>query len=257
MRPTILFLSRLVLVAVSFAAGWWGAIVPVSMTLNLFIIVGGVLLVFPLAWLGRKIIDRHHTTRYVTWTTTFEHCVLSILIGVAIARAIISYREWSGWLLPIPSEIGLALAVITGAVLLFVIVNLALKGLGAPFYIALSRRLAVDWLYARTRNPMFLSILACLVSIGFWFRSALFVAWALIVFAPAYLFFVKVYEERELEFRFGESYLKYKSKTPMLIPKKAKREEQRMTLWNLGTFLLFTLLLHACMIGSHCGRRAS
>jgi protein-S-isoprenylcysteine O-methyltransferase Ste14 len=31
---------------------------------------------------------------------------------------------------------------------------------------------------------------------------------------------VKVYEERELEFRFGPSYLEYKSKTPFLFPGK-------------------------------------
>jgi protein-S-isoprenylcysteine O-methyltransferase Ste14 len=46
------------------------------------------------------------------------------------------------------------------------------------------------------------------------------VLWVLILFAPALLFFVKVFEERELEFRFGASYLEYKSKTPMLFPRK-------------------------------------
>jgi len=36
------------------------------------------------------------------------------------------------------------------------------------------------------------------------------------------LFIVKVYEERELELRFGASYLEYKSKTPMLLPRKPR-----------------------------------
>jgi protein-S-isoprenylcysteine O-methyltransferase Ste14 len=44
----------------------------------------------------------------------------------------------------------------------------------------------------------------------------------LILFAPALLFFVKVYEERELEFRFGAFYLEYKSRTPMLFPRKPR-----------------------------------
>ncbi len=101
-------------------------------------------------------------------------------------------------------------------------VNLALKGLGAPFAIALSRKLAVDWLYAWTRNPMVLAALAFLLSLGIWFQSALFVLWVLILFAPALLFFVKVYEERELEIRFGASYLEYKSRTPMLFPRKPR-----------------------------------
>jgi protein-S-isoprenylcysteine O-methyltransferase Ste14 len=112
------------------------------------------------------------------------------------------------------------LVVATGAAVLLTVVNLALKGLGAPFYIALSRRLAIDWLYAWTRNPMVLAALAFLLSLGIWYRSVLFVLWVLIVFAPALLFFVKVYEERELEVRFGASYLEYRSKTPMLWPRR-------------------------------------
>jgi protein-S-isoprenylcysteine O-methyltransferase Ste14 len=48
----------------------------------------------------------------------------------------------------------------------------------------------------------------------------LFVLWVLILFAPALLVFVKVYEERELEIRFGASYLEYKSRTPMLFPRR-------------------------------------
>jgi protein-S-isoprenylcysteine O-methyltransferase Ste14 len=31
-----------------------------------------------------------------------------------------------------------------------------------------------------------------------------------------------VYEERELELRFGASYLEYKSRTPMLFPRKPR-----------------------------------
>jgi len=116
----------------------------------------------------------------------------------------------------------LALVIITGAAFLLVVVNLALKGFGAPFFIALSRKLAVDWLYAWTRNPMVLAGLAFFLSLGIWFQSVLFVFWVLILFAPALLFFVKVYEERELEFRFGASYLEYQSKTPMLFPRKPR-----------------------------------
>jgi len=97
-----------------------------------------------------------------------------------------------------------------------------LKGLGAPFAIALSRKLAADWLYAWTRNPMVLAGLAFLLSLGIWYQSALFVLWVLILFAPALLFFVKVYEERELEIRFEASYLEYKSRTPMLFPRKPR-----------------------------------
>ena len=156
------------------------------------------------------------------WITTFVHYGLGILLGVPIIRALITYQDWSGWSLPIPTEIGLMLVIVTGIVLLLTVANLALKGFGAPFAIALSKKLAAEWMYAWTRNPMVLASLAFLASLGIWFQSALFVLWTLILFTPALLFFVKTFEERELEIRFGASYLEYKSRTPMLFPRKPK-----------------------------------
>ena len=222
MRQVIEFLARVALLAFIWFIWWWALNAPLSNVMNLSIIVGGVLLVFPLVWLGRKILDRHQTISRVAWTTTFVHFALGFLFGVPIIRAVTTHQDWSGWVLPVPSEIGLVLVIITGAVLLLTVVNLALKGFGAPFFIALSRKLAADWLYAWTRNPMVLAGLAFLLSLGIWFQSVLFVLWVLILFAPALLVFVKVYEERELEIRFGASYLEYKSRTPMLFPRRPK-----------------------------------
>jgi protein-S-isoprenylcysteine O-methyltransferase Ste14 len=195
---------------------------PFSSTVNLSIIVGGVLLVCPVVWLGRKMLDKKPTTSRAAWINTFVHYTVVILAGVAVVRAIKTHQDWSGWLLPVPTEIGLLLVIVTGGATLLTVVNLAVKGLGAPFAIALSRRLAVDWLYAWTRNPMVLAVLALGLSLGVWFQSILFVLWVLILFAPALLVTVKVYEERELEIRFGASYREYKAKTPMLFPRRPK-----------------------------------
>jgi len=222
MRHVIELSFRIALLAFIWIIWWWVSNVPLSNVMNLSIIVGGVLLVFPLVWLGRKILDKNLTTSRVAWITTFVHYSLGIPLGVPIVRAVITHQDWSGWVLPVPAEIGLLLVIITGAAFLLTVVNLALKGLGAPFAIALSRKLAVDWLYAWTRNPMVLAVLAFFLSLGIWFQSALFVLWVLILFAPAVLFFVKVYEERELGIRFGASYLEYKSKTPMLFPRRPR-----------------------------------
>jgi protein-S-isoprenylcysteine O-methyltransferase Ste14 len=222
MRHVIEFIFRIALLAFIWFIWWLAINARLSNVMNLSIIVGGVLLVFPLVWLGRKILNRHLTMSRVAWITTFVHYALGILFGVPIIRAVITYQDWSGWVLPVPAEIGLLLVIITGAVFLLTVVNLALKGFGAPFAIALSRKLAADWLYAWTRNPMVLAVLAFFLSLGIWFQSALFVLWVLILFAPALLFFVKVYEERELELRFGASYLEYKSKAPMLWPRKPR-----------------------------------
>jgi protein-S-isoprenylcysteine O-methyltransferase Ste14 len=214
--------TRIVLLVLAWRIWLWVLNQPLSNAANLFIIVGAVLLVFPIVWIGRMILDRQPTTSRAAWITTFVHYAVGILFGAAIIRAVITHHDWSGWTPPIPVEIGLFLVIITGAAVLLAVVNLALKGLGAPFAIALSRKLAVDWLYAWTRNPMVLAALALLLSLGIWFQSALFVLWVLILFAPALLVFVKVYEERELEIRFGPSYLEYKSRTPMLFPRKPR-----------------------------------
>jgi protein-S-isoprenylcysteine O-methyltransferase Ste14 len=224
MRHVVEFLVRVALLGFIWFVWWWALNVPLSDVMNLSVIVGGVLLVFPIVWLGRKILDRHQTMGRAVWATTFVHFALGFLLGVPMIRAVTTYQDWSGWVLPVPSEIGLVLVIITGAALLLTVVNLALKGFGAPFFIALSRKLAADWLYAYTRNPMVLAALAFFISLGIWFRSVLFELWALILFAPALLVFVKVYEERELEIRFGAPYLEYKSRTPMLLPRKPRRQ---------------------------------
>jgi protein-S-isoprenylcysteine O-methyltransferase Ste14 len=217
-RQITQFLVRVALFAFICFVFWWASDAPLSNGMNLSIIVGGVLLTFPLVWLGRIILDRHQTIGGAVWTTTFVHFALSFTFGVPFVRAITTHQDWSGWVLPVRSVIGLVLVIITGASFLLTVINLALKGFGAPFFIVLSRKLAADWMYAWTRNPMVLAALSFFLSLGIWFQSALFVVWVLILFAPALLFFIKVYEERELEFRFGASYQEYKSKTPMLFP---------------------------------------
>lgn len=223
MKQRFEFLARAALLGLIWFIWWRVLVAPLSSAVNLSVIVGGGLLTYPLVWLGRVMLDRQPTMSRAVWATTFVHSGLGITFGIPIIRVLTTYQDWPGWSLPVPTEIGLALVIVTGAAASLTVLNLALRGLGAPFFIALSRKLAVDWLYAWTRNPMVLAALAFLVSLGIYFQSALFVLWALILFAPALLFFVKVFEERELELRFGASYLEYKSKTPMLFPRRPRK----------------------------------
>jgi len=213
---------RIILLFVTLLIWQWALKQPLSDTTNFLTIVGFVLLVFPVVLIGRKVLDKRPTIRHAYWTTLFVHYALLILFGTACIRAITSHQDWIGWLLPIPVEIGKLLTIVTSSVALLAVINLALKGLGAPFAIALSEKLAVDWMYAWTRNPMVLASLAALVSAGIWFQSTLFVLWAIFLVSPALLTFVKIYEERELEIRFGAAYLQYKSRIPLLFPRKPK-----------------------------------
>jgi protein-S-isoprenylcysteine O-methyltransferase Ste14 len=219
MRHVIEFLVRVTLLAFICIVFWWASVASLSIVMNLSVMVGGPLVVFPIAWLGRTILDRNQSA--VSWITMFVHFAVGLLLGTPIVRAFVTHQDWSDWLLPVPSEIGNVLVIVTGAACFLTVANLALKGMGAPA-IVLSRKLAVDWLYAWTRNPMVLAALAWFLSLGIWFRSLFLVLWVLVLCTPALLFFVKLYEERELEIRFGSSYLEYKSRTPMLLPRKPR-----------------------------------
>ena len=184
------------------------------------IAVGGILVIVPVVFVGRRLLDRQPTIERADLLTTFLHYLVAILFGSAVIAATKFGLSSPSWSIPIPSWLGLVLMTIAGITVLIVILNLAIKGLGAPFAVALTRIVASEWMYAWTRNPMILSALAFLVGLGLWLQSTLFLVWVIILVSPVIFLFLKVYEERELEIRFGKAYLEYKARTPMFIPKK-------------------------------------
>ena len=186
------------------------------------ILIIPITLVFPVVWAARKIVDRKPAPGRFAWTTSILHMVLMILFGASIIASVKLFSIWSDKLIPLPVGIGLILLYITGFFLALTVLNLAISGFGAPFAIALSKRLANRWMYSYTRNPMVLCTLAALVSAGIYFQSLVYIIWVVLLIAPALIYFLKVYEERGLEFRFGASYLAYKDKTSFLLPGKQK-----------------------------------
>jgi protein-S-isoprenylcysteine O-methyltransferase Ste14 len=194
-----------------------------STTLNFLCIVGTVLAIVPTVWIGRRLLDKPTIDR-AAWVTTAVHGIVVVLFGVAIIKAIQTSGSWQGLIIPIPRSLGIILVYITGTITLLTVANLAIQGLGAPFAIVLSRRLATNWLYARTRNPMVLATFAWFVAIGLLLQSTLFVVWVLLLVAPVEIVILKVYEERELEIRFGQSYRDYKARTSFLWPRRPKRD---------------------------------
>jgi len=219
-RQRTLTLIRVIAFASTVALWRWILQQSFSPLVNLVCIIGTLLAIFPTVWIGRRLLDIKPTREQVARVTTAVHTILMVLFGIAIIKAIQKGKTWPGLLIPIPHILGIVLVYSTGAVTLLTVVNLALRGLGAPFAIALSRRLATDWLYSWTRNPMVLATLAWLIAMGLWLQSTLFVVWVLVLVAPAWMVFLKVYEERELEIRFGEAYLAYKAKIPFLWPRR-------------------------------------
>lgn len=190
------------------------------MLTELAISVCGVLAIIPVVFIGRRMLDRQPTIERADLLTTIVHYLIAIFFGSAVIAATKFGLSSPDWLISLPSWLGLLLMLIAGLAILVVIINLAIKGLGAPFAVAFTRMVATEWMYAWTRNPMILSALAFLIGLGLWLQSSLFIVWVLAVVSPAFFVFVKVYEERELEIRFGENYLEYKTRTPMFFPRK-------------------------------------
>lgn len=191
--------------------------------------LGGGLAIIPLVFAGRWLLDRQPTPERAVWVTTAVH----YLVGICLGSSLIAATHYGLTFSTNPSTsgssltrlIGLGLLLLAGLAFIAVVVNLVLKGLGLPFAIALTQTVATDWIYAWTRNPMVLSALAFLVGLGLWLRSGLFLVWVLTVVSPALLVFLRVYEERELEIRFGAEYQDYKAHTPMLFPRPPRNRD--------------------------------
>ena len=92
------------------------------------------------------------------------------------------------------------------------------QGNGANAFRLTDRIVETD-IYQRTRNPMSLGYYLWSLSLGLISGSAFVTVVVLLGFIPAHIFFLKYFEEFELELRFGSSYRQYKEKVPFLIPR--------------------------------------
>ncbi len=100
------------------------------------------------------------------------------------------------------------------------ITNKLLRALGSGANaFRLTKQIVADNIYKRTRNPMSLGFYLFALALGFGSGSTFVTLAVLLGLIPAHIFFLKYFEELELELRFGESYLEYKKSVPFLIPK--------------------------------------
>jgi len=175
---------------------------------------GGIALVPLVALVGRWLLDRRPTIERAAVLSLLVHFSEAILLGCALIVAFRFARVYPIVRIPFPREVSLLAVRITGALAILTVVNLAIGGLGLPFAAAQSRKIASKWLYARCRNPMGFYSLLCCIAASLWLQSLHALLWTVLWLAPAWILFVLVYEERELEIRFGESYLQYKARTP-------------------------------------------
>jgi protein-S-isoprenylcysteine O-methyltransferase Ste14 len=100
------------------------------------------------------------------------------------------------------------------------ITNQLLRALGSGANaFRLTKQIVAEDIYKRTRNPMSLGFYLFTLALGFVSGSTFITLVVLLGLIPAHIFFLKYFEELELELRFGESYKQYKQTIPFLIPK--------------------------------------
>lgn len=132
------------------------------------------LFAYPNTVLARRSLDAQPLITRAVWVNVPVHYAMMISLGVGIFPAIRLVSKWPGATIPIPRALGLVCMVLTGIAAALTVLNLAVRGLGAPFATKLSSRLAAGWMYAWTRNPMVLATLSLLLSVGLWYRSVWF-----------------------------------------------------------------------------------
>ena len=90
---------------------------------------------------------------------------------------------------------------------------------GTPVPFNPPRELVTVGPYAWSRNPMLTGVFAFLFGLGFFLHSVSMVFVWTPVFVIANVIELKLVEEPELERRFGTSYIEYRRRVPMFVPR--------------------------------------
>jgi len=99
------------------------------------------------------------------------------------------------------------------------ITNILLRKLGSGANaFRLTKRVVAEGVYKRTRNPMSLGYYLLVIAFSFVLDSTTLSLIALLGVIPSHIYFLKYFEELELELRHGNDYLEYKKSVPFLIP---------------------------------------
>lgn len=98
--------------------------------------------------------------------------------------------------------------------------NILLRKLGSGANaFRLTKHVVAEGVYKWSRNPMSLGYYLFVLGLAFMLGSTTITLGVILGVIPAHLFFLKYFEEFELELRFGESYLDYKKNVPFLFPR--------------------------------------
>ncbi len=95
--------------------------------------------------------------------------------------------------------------------------DFVIVGRGLPSPVDHPKKLVVCGLYRYVRNPMYVGVLLVLIGEVLLLRSIVLIWYALAVLALVHVY-ILVYEERYLQYRFGQSYTEYRKEVRRWIP---------------------------------------
>jgi protein-S-isoprenylcysteine O-methyltransferase Ste14 len=113
---------------------------------------------------------------------------------------------------------GLAVITIGLGVMIVTISSFVRTGKGTLAPWSPTKKLIVSGMYGHVRNPMIMGVLTVLLGESIAFLSLKILNWALVFFIINNIYFL-VYEEPDLEDRFGDEYRFYKKNVPRWIPR--------------------------------------
>ncbi len=190
---------------------------------------------------GRRILNRGEGFNYTRRLARFIHPIYAFgLVGFMISTFIMAHK--SPYPLPFLPEFNISRPLsLTISRLLFLlaavvglpgIAGLANRRVG-PLRL-MTEKFVKGGIRRYLRNPMSLGGYLFLVAYSIRFLSTYLLFATFIGLIPAHIFYLKTYEEKELELKFGEEYLKYKKEVPFLLPRIKKRRKAAENRKRLG-----------------------
>ena len=179
--------------------------------------------------------DRWAEFIYRIATTKNKLKIIAIPVGIifwfGLSVLFILASLWLDGLLPVHLSLPTLAKILVSAPLLIIAATLApgtvygfWKVGGSPVPLNPPKKLLTTGLYSRVRNPMLLGWFTMVFGLGILLNSISLI----FIFTPLFILlnvlYLKTVEEKEMEKKFGEQYLKYKESVPMFIPRLGKRK---------------------------------
>ncbi|MFC2008352.1 methyltransferase family protein [Chloroflexota bacterium] len=156
---------------------------------------------------------------------------VTIILWFGLSVLFVLASLWLDELLPLrlslspPANILLSLLpLIIGATLILPTIYSFIRASGSPVPFNPPKNLITTGFNSQIRNPMLLGWIIMLFGVGILLNSIS----VIFIFAPLFIclnyVYLKTIEEKEMEKKFGEAYVKYKESVPMFIPRFKKRK---------------------------------